>query len=59
MESNELIKMRDTFREGADIIDEILALEERENKGEDIRKESEALIGRFALKMIELNAMQG
>ena len=56
-EKNKLIKMRDTFRETADIIDEILTLDEREDKGEDIQKESEAATGRFLMKMIELQSL--
>ncbi len=59
MESNNLIKIRDTSRETADIIDEILALDEREDKGEDVKRESESALGRFMLKMIELQSLQG
>lgn len=53
----ELIKMRDTFLEAAYIIDEMLVLEVRESKGEDIKKETESTMGRFMLKMVELNNM--
>ncbi len=59
MEYDNLIKIRDTFRETADIIDEILELGKREGEGEDIKKESEAAFGRFMLKMIELQSLQG
>lgn len=53
-----LEKMRDVFRDTADIIDEILTLDEREEKGEDVQKESEAALGRFMLKMVELQMLQ-
>lgn len=52
-------KMRDTFREVADIIDEILILDERKDRGEDVKKEAEAATGRFIMKMIELQTLQG
>ncbi|QEK13716.1 hypothetical protein FQB35_15420 (plasmid) [Crassaminicella thermophila] len=54
----ELIKMRNTFREAADIIDELLDLKEKENNGQDVKKELESVIGRFAIKMLELNSLQ-
>jgi len=50
--------MRDIFKECADIIDEILALGVREAAGEDVKKESESVLGRFAYKMIEMESMQ-
>lgn len=52
------IKIRDTFREAADIIDELLGLEERKNQGQDVTKETEAAFGRFMIKMLELQALQ-
>ncbi|MGJ0848442.1 hypothetical protein ACR77J_17265 [Tissierella praeacuta] len=57
MDNKDLIKMRDSLRESADIIDEVLALEERENNGEDVRKELESAVGRFTIKMLELNSL--
>ncbi|SHH06077.1 hypothetical protein [Tepidibacter thalassicus] len=54
----ELIKMRNTFKEAVDIIDELLNLKEKENNGEDIKKELENVIGRFVIKMLELNSLQ-
>lgn len=54
----DLIKLRDVFRESADIIDEMLVLEERENNGEDVQKELESVIGRLTFKMIELSTLQ-
>lgn len=56
-DKDKLEKMRDIFRETADIIDEILVLEAREDNGEDVQKESEAALGRFMLKMIELQTL--
>ena len=56
--NEDLIKMRDIFKECADIIDEILALGVREAAGEDVKKESESVLGRFAYKMIEMESMQ-
>lgn len=53
-----MIKMRDTLRDTADIIDELIALKPREEQGEDITKESESILGRFMLKMIELQQLQ-
>lgn len=57
MDNKDLIKMRDALRESADIIDEVLALEERENNEEDVRKELESAVGRFTIKMLELNSL--
>lgn len=53
----DMIKMRDTFREAADIVDELIKLKEREDSGEDTEKESESLLGIFMLKMMELEAL--
>jgi hypothetical protein len=54
---DELIKMRDVFRETADIIDEIIILQDKEETPE-VKKEHEAILGRFMLKMIELQSLQ-
>jgi len=54
----DLVKMRDIFRETADIIDEILDLSAREAAGEDVKKESEGALGRFMYKMVELQSME-
>nr|DAT54028.1 MAG TPA: hypothetical protein [Caudoviricetes sp.] len=56
-EKNGLEKIRDTLRETADTIDEILILDKREDNGEDVQKETEAALGRFTLKMIELQTL--
>ena len=55
---NNLLTIRNAFREAADIIDEIVELEEREDNGEDVKKESEGAMGRFVMKMMELNSLQ-
>jgi hypothetical protein len=54
----DMIKMRDVFREAADIIDEMIALDAKEKNGEDVGKESEAALGRFVFKMVELQNLQ-
>lgn len=59
MECNDenLIKMRDGFRETADIIDELIALSDRESKGEDVTRELESVVGRFMIKLMQLNEL--
>lgn len=57
MDDKELVRMRDVFREAADIIDELLELGEKENKGEDVNKELESVTGRFMYKMVEMNEL--
>lgn len=52
-----LIKMRDTFRGAADIIDELLDLEVREASGEDVTKDTESVTGRFMYKMMEMQSL--
>jgi len=56
--NDNLIKMRDIFRESADIIDELLALEVREALGEDVTKESESALGRFTYKLIQMQGLE-
>lgn len=58
IDNNSLIRIRDVFRETADIIDEMLVLGEREDKGEDVKKNFESVIGRFTIKMLELESLQ-
>ena len=61
MESLEDIKammeMRDLFRDSADVIDELIELVERQELGEDVVKEVEAVTGRFILKMMKLQSL--
>lgn len=52
-----MIKLRDAFREIADIIDEILELEKREEAGQDVAKELESIMGRYFMKFLELQAL--
>lgn len=54
----DLIKIRDCFREAADIIDEMLMLSSKEAGGEDVKKELESITGRFMFKMMELQSMK-
>lgn len=58
MEKEELIKIRDTFLEIAEVADELLTLCDRQEKGEDVKKDVEAATGRFILKFIELQHMK-
>jgi len=61
MSSNDVKKisqMRDLMRESADILDEFLALKQREIEGEDISKECDAIMGRFFLNMLKLSVLQ-
>lgn len=55
---DELIKMRDIFKEAADILDQVIALKAKEDAGEDIKAESETLMGRFYIKMIQMQELQ-
>lgn len=47
-----LEEMRDSFREMADIVDEIIKLQD--SPDEDAEKELENLMGRFVLKSIKI-----
>ncbi|MDJ8959737.1 hypothetical protein PTK51_14705 [Clostridium perfringens] len=49
-----LIELRDEFRNTADIIDELVALEEREKNGEDVEKECEAVMGRYLISFVKI-----
>lgn len=53
----DLIGLRDTFRELANILDEAIELEKREEAGEDVTKETESVMGRFLIKCIELERL--
>lgn len=55
---NDLVKLRDTFRESADILDDLLVLKEKEKQGQDIVKESEEILGKFLIKMIIIQQLQ-
>ncbi|WFR57477.1 hypothetical protein QA584_28385 [Anaerocolumna sp. AGMB13025] len=54
----ELKKLRDTFREAADILDELIKLKGNKETAE-IKKEMESLSGRFLIKMLEIESLQG
>jgi len=56
-ERDKLVKLRDLLRDVANIIDEILLLDEREDNGEDVGKELEAAMGRFIWKMVKLQIL--
>lgn len=57
MSDNNLIKLRDGFREVADIIDEMIEIEKREEEGQDVAEEMERVIGRYMMKCLELNSL--
>lgn len=50
-----LLEMRDNFRKASDIIDGVLELEKREEAGEDVKEECEALMGKFIMTMIKIS----
>lgn len=52
-----LIKMRDLFRESAGILDELIELQEQEETPET-KQQYESALGRFMLKMMELQFLQ-
>ncbi len=54
----DLIKMRNIFREAADIIDELLEVGVKEASGQDVKKESESIMGRFVIKTMELQSLE-
>ena len=55
MEKEEMIKMRDTFREVSEILDEIIIFEEKIDNNEEIdENEYKSKLGLFTYKMMEL-----
>lgn len=52
-----IVKMRDILREAADIIDEVLELEKRDEEGQDVEKELESVMGRFFMKLLEIQKL--
>jgi len=57
MKNKNLIKARDLFRECADIMDEMIVLDEKEENGEDVKREIENATGRLLIKMLELSVL--
>jgi len=53
----EIIKLRDGFREAANIIDEMIELGKKEEEGQDVKKDLENVMGRYLFKMIELQKL--
>lgn len=53
-----MIKMRDTMREAADLIDDLIAMQGREEAGEEVKAESERIIGAFMIAMVKLQSLQ-
>lgn len=59
MDSKEdLIKMRDLFSDSAQILDELINLEERKDNGEDVSDEYETAMGKFVVKMMKLQSLE-
>ncbi|MGU8816450.1 hypothetical protein ACV3SO_01405 [Clostridium perfringens] len=54
MEKERLIKQRDIFLELAELCEEGINLIGREENGEDVIKEGEAVVGRYIMKIIEM-----
>jgi len=55
MEKEEMIKMRDTFRDLAEVLDEIIIFEEKIDNNEEIdENEYKSKLGLFTYKMMEL-----
>lgn len=55
--NKEFLRVRDIFRECADIMDKVIDLEKREEKGEDVTPETERLMGRYMILLMELNSL--
>lgn len=53
-EKDDIKGMAQTFREAADILDEIADLDNKEDMTREERKEKEELSARFLLKMIKI-----
>lgn len=53
----EFLRVRDAFRECADIMDKIIELEEKEESGQDVKAEMERLMGRYMILLMELNSL--
>lgn len=54
-DKEEIKELATNFRETADILDKLVVLAEREDAGEDIKAESESLLGQFMIKMMKIN----
>ena len=54
----QIISMGKIFGELADICNKISTLKGKEDAGEDIAQESEALLGRFFVKLMELEQLK-
>ena len=56
---SELRELAKTFREAADVLDEITNIEENETLDEKQKEEAqEELLGRLMVKMIKINSLQ-
>lgn len=56
---DELIQLRDTFKNVVITLDEMIELCEKENKGETIDKEKqESLLGKLMFQMVKLESIK-
>ncbi|MGU8698429.1 hypothetical protein [Clostridium perfringens] len=51
-----LLKIREIFRECADIVDKVIELDQKEELGEDDKLDLERLMGRYVILVMELNS---
>ena len=56
-ENEELIRIRDIFREAADLTDKLLELKARQDDGEDVKEEVERVAGKYMFLMLELDGL--
>lgn len=54
----DLKKMRDVFAEVVEILDNLIALNKREEFGEDITEELAIEAGRLMVQLMKINALQ-
>ena len=55
---DDLKKTRDTFAKIVEIMDNLIALEERQNNGEDVSEEYEVEAGKLIVQMVKLEGMK-
>ena len=58
-DNNKLKDVGNGLREIADIIDEIIMIDDKQDKGEEDIKKLEAATGRLMFKMLELQVLSG
>lgn len=58
MEHDSLVAFRDGLHSMADVVDELIALDEREKAGEDVSAEGESVLGKFMVQAVKLNSLK-